>query len=132
MSQRQPRTTLCSCLSLLLLSATAHAAPGDLDSSFGVNGRVFFQPPELGDTSVSPFSLLVQADGKVVTIAGTATPLTKIHRDNLIVRFNADGTLDTSFNRVGYKLMSINIGSNTAASIVQLADGKLRSPGRRN
>ena len=43
----------------------------------------------------------------------------------MVVRFNADGSLDTSFNRKGYKLLSIHPGSSTAGSVLQQPDGKL-------
>ena len=98
--------TSCALLGLCALAANALAAPGDLDPSFGSGGRVVF---ELGDATVSPSDMLLQPDGKIVTLAATPSRLQQeTRRDMLIARFNSDGSLDTSFNRIGYKLLAID------------------------
>jgi uncharacterized delta-60 repeat protein len=65
---------------------------GNLDPSFGSNGKVTLELTP-GDDVAS--SLLIQADGKIVAV-GTA------NADKFaLVRFNANGTLDTSFGGTG-------------------------------
>lgn len=109
-------------LSLFLLS-TAQGSPGDLDPTFGDNGRVFF---DLGDdSSLSPGDMLLQTDGKIVISGATPGLQSEAIRHLLIARFNSDGSRDTSFNRIGYKLMGLNLGTLVGGPIAQQPDGKL-------
>src|SRR6202049_3026259 len=77
----------------LLLIATPLAAgnPGDLDATFGMRGVVVTQIPA-GATSV-----LLQPDGKLVAVGLTTGPSSGL----AAVRYNPDGTLDSSFGTGG-------------------------------
>jgi uncharacterized delta-60 repeat protein/uncharacterized repeat protein (TIGR01451 family) len=58
---------------------------GSIDGTFGTNGIVIASQPAY------PSSLVIQPDGKIVVV-GTD------HSDNnILIRYNSDGTLDTSF-----------------------------------
>ncbi len=89
----------------LVLTLTALAAPGDLDPTFGVNGRVILSP---GIESYAT-AAAVQPDGKIL-LAGLVDDqepppppppapytLRVSNADFLAVRLNADGSLDSSF-----------------------------------
>jgi uncharacterized delta-60 repeat protein len=73
-------------------------ANGTLDTSFGSNGEVI--------TSISKNSIdtgeamVLQADGKIV-VAGHTNPMHTTYEDLALVRYNANGTLDTSFGTGG-------------------------------
>ena len=78
--------------SVLVAAAPAAAAPGDLDPSFGSGGT----------RDIPSSSMAVQPDGKLVVVKGDG-----------VRRYNADGTLDTSFagfthrDRVGFNGVAI-------------------------
>src|SRR3954468_327865 len=67
---------------------------GSLDTSFGMNG---IATTDLGSLSDSAYAMAIQSDGKIV-LAGETTRSTT---DFALVRYNANGTLDTSFGGTG-------------------------------
>src|SRR4051812_34951257 len=78
---------------LLLATATAaHAAPGDLDTTFGGDGIVRTDVTNAEDDG---FAVAIQPDGKIV-VAGEAGIGGRNPRF-AIVRYKTDGSLDTSF-----------------------------------
>ena len=98
-------------LAIIFLPVVGYAAPGGLDATFGTNGIV--------TTSVSAFTnyvnaLAVQADGKIIAV-GTG------NGSMAVVRFNTNGTLDTTFNGTG--IASPVVGD--ALDVTIQADGKI-------
>jgi uncharacterized delta-60 repeat protein len=94
-----------------------YTATGEIDTSFGVEGYVV---TDLGHQS-NFAAVEVQSDGKIVA-AG------KLWTDGLLVRYNEDGTLDTTFNGTGFAL--VDFGSNGWLSDVAiLPDGKIAAIG---
>src|SRR5690349_11123753 len=80
---------------LLLVIAAASAAksaPGDLDPTFGGDGVI---RTDLTPAEDHGFAVAIQPDGKIV-VAGVAGLGGKDSRF-AIVRYNTEGTLDTSF-----------------------------------
>jgi uncharacterized delta-60 repeat protein len=73
-------------------------ADGSLDNSFGNAGTVEFDPSIGGDDILS--DMVVMENGKIV-IAGYVDVG---QADQLVARFNSDGTLDQSFNQTGIRL----------------------------
>ncbi|MDD2949815.1 MAG: hypothetical protein PHU29_03405, partial [Sulfuricurvum sp.] len=68
---------------------------GSLDTSFGVSGKI---STDIGTDSNIGYSMSLQPDGKIVVV-GTAT--IDGSRDFTVVRYNIDGSLDTSFDGDG-------------------------------
>jgi uncharacterized delta-60 repeat protein len=68
-------------------------ANGSLDTSFGVGGKVVFPNPNSSDLVGS---IVVQANGKIVLGAGQYDG---IEQDNVLIRLNANGSVDTTFGR---------------------------------
>jgi uncharacterized delta-60 repeat protein len=94
---------------------------GTLDPSFGSGGTVILQ-------TVNPVvvlsALAIQPDGKIVE-AGTATSSQGV-RDAAVVRFNSDGSLDTSFDPNGPMPGLVDLGvTGLADSVVLQPDGKI-------
>ncbi|MBH8576028.1 DUF4347 domain-containing protein, partial [Nostocaceae cyanobacterium CENA369] len=88
---------------------------GTLDNSFGSSGKV---TTNLGGTDVA-YSMVMQADGKFI-LAGKRTS------DFALVRYNSDGSLDTSFGSSGQVITDIGSGtSDTAYSVSVQPDGKI-------
>lgn len=92
--------------------------PSNLDSSFNQNGAVaFFGAPTVNQAQ----DLVVQSDGKIVTAGYSGN-------NAMVVRYNNDGTLDTTFNATGSKpgTIIINLGIQSAAyGIILQLDQKI-------
>jgi uncharacterized delta-60 repeat protein len=107
------------------ISSTAMAAFPSLDPAFGTGGKVLWSPN--GNTE-SRFgsAMALQSDGKVVMAGGysdTAAPLF------MIVRFNADGSLDTSFGSSGVTVVTFGGINESAKSVAIQPDGKIVAAG---
>jgi uncharacterized delta-60 repeat protein len=90
---------------------------GLLDTSFGVNGYVNFNNFQ---TLIIPTILV----NNKYYLGGTTIVSNAL--DNLIMlKYNEDGTLDTSFNGNGYKIENINTIQEACESINVQTDGKI-------
>jgi uncharacterized delta-60 repeat protein len=103
--------------------ARAVIVAGDLDATFGTDqvGVVTVQTSSFGDEL---YAVAVQTDGKVVAV-GTASYGT---RPMVIMRLDADGTLDSTFGPSGNGLVFQGFGSFDAYALavaIQPADGKI-------
>ena len=89
-------------------------ADGLLDTSFSTDGKL---TTDIGLDNDYAHSVTVQADGKIL-MAGSSN-------DNFaLIRYNANGTLDTSFNGTGK--LTTDIGStDTGYSVTVQPDGKI-------
>jgi uncharacterized delta-60 repeat protein len=102
----------------------APSAPGDLDTTFGAGGKV---TTPVGSAASEAFAAALQADGKLVS-AGYSFNAT--NRDFALVRYNADGSLDTSFGAGGRVTTDIGGDHNEIlAVVIQPADGKIIAAG---
>ncbi len=90
---------------------------GSLDSAFGSGGKVKLSAP---GTFVS---VLLAADGKIIAV-GTGGDQT-YSGDFTIVRFNADGSLDTTFGSGGKVKTTNGAGNITAYTAIAQTDGKI-------
>jgi uncharacterized delta-60 repeat protein len=97
---------------------------GTLDNSFGRSGRVRTDFPGL---AAVPSSVVIQADGKIV-VAGGAFPLFTFAGDFKVVRYNRNGSLDTSFGDGGIVTTSFPAGSY-AFDLALQSDGKIIAAG---
>ena len=91
-------------------------ANGQLDESFGSNGRVLTPIP--GVVGIS--RLARQPDGKLVAVGDAAG------QDAwAIARYNADGSLDQGFASGGVSVLQTGENSTSAADVIVTASGKL-------
>jgi uncharacterized delta-60 repeat protein len=84
---------------------------GSLDNSFGSKGKAITDINRSGDVA---YTMGLQPDGKIV-LAGTTTPKNTSNVDLAVVRYNADGSLDTSFGTGGK--VTRHLASPLAANI---------------
>jgi uncharacterized delta-60 repeat protein len=113
-------TSLISAL-VAIPAGSALAAPGDLDTSFGGDGKVTENFTSGDDTG---FAAAIQADGKIVA-AGTAA-----FREFALARYNADGTLDTTFGGDGKVTTNFTSRDDAASGVaVQPSDGMIVAAG---
>jgi uncharacterized delta-60 repeat protein len=95
---------------------------GSLDHTFNTTG-ILTTP--IGTSDDEATALAIQPDGKLVAAGfSTQTPATLF----ALVRYNPDGSLDTSFNFTGKVTTSLALDDEATALAVQ-ADGKLVAAG---
>ncbi|MFD8984177.1 calcium-binding protein [Streptomyces sp. NPDC059564] len=100
---------------VLLLPGTALAAPGDLDPSFGPDGRVTTVFPGYSEGH----DIARQADGKLV-VAGRS------EAGFALARYNTNGGPDTTFSGDGMVTSDFGGGAHVANAVaVQPSDGKI-------
>lgn len=93
-----------------------HVLPdGTPDPAFGYYGRASV---ELGTYNVLIWDMAVQTDGKLV-LAGCTN---NSQRNPLLVRMNTDGTLDDTFNSVGWILANLSGTLNDEFLAVDILD----------
>ncbi|MBI2083712.1 MAG: hypothetical protein HYT76_09155 [Deltaproteobacteria bacterium] len=100
---------------LFLISPSAWAAPGDLDPLFGTEGLVHTTFTGSDTRGFPVEEIALQSDGKIVVV-GTVSRTVGcfndgngwIWKDMAVARFNADGTLDTTFGDQGK--VTLNFG----------------------
>lgn len=98
---------------------TSIAPPGTADTTFGGTGRVIEGHGGHGGNLVSAAA---QADGKTVA-AGFTHSGTSF--DFLVVRYNTNGTPDTTFGTGGFFTFSLAAGTDNASDLVIQPDGKI-------
>lgn len=105
-------------------AVTRHLPNGTLDPSFGGgDGKVTTDFPGLAAVASS---VVVQPDGKIV-VAGGAFPLFTFLGDIAVVRYNADGSPDTSFgtNGNGVVITAFGTTGSYAFDVALQPDGKI-------
>lgn len=95
-----------------------------LDSSFGLNGRVAI---ELGRRN-GGHALFAQPDGKIL-IAGSSSGLRDGSMNFALLRLDQNGLLDTGFNHEGSVVTSLVSGDDEALAVGRLADGRIVAGG---
>ena len=91
---------------------------GSLDTTFGGTGIVV---TDFG-AEESTANLVIQASGKIIVAGTTSSAGTS---DFLLVRYNSDGSLDTSFGTNGKLTTDFGNSAESASGIVQQPDGKV-------
>lgn len=107
---------------LLAVSPAALARPGDLDPTFGDNGRVFVDIPNDIDIAAT---VVQQHDGKLVV-----GRLNRAADDDFsVLRFDSDGSPDASFDGDGRTSLDVSGIKGTTHVVLQQADGKIVAAG---
>ncbi|HET9912172.1 MAG TPA: hypothetical protein VFQ13_09805 [Anaerolineales bacterium] len=106
-------------IATLPVSASAQAAEGTLDPTFGANGVV---TTDLGNSD-SVINIVLQPDGKIVMAANTGDPY---WGNPILIRYNVDGTLDTTFGTGGIVTAALQ------GPVALQTDGKLIVGGNLN
>ncbi len=113
--------SLLLCHLLALCMPVTHAGSGALDPTFGTSGASFVDFPQASTDSAR--GVAVQADGKIV-VAGTG------RMGFTVVRYNADGSLDSSFDGRGRVTQSLGSTDQEAYAVALQVDGKILVAGR--
>jgi uncharacterized delta-60 repeat protein len=105
---------------IALLAPFADGAPGGLDTSFGMGGKV---TTSIGSLSDGGRSVALQSDGKIV-VAGYSYN-TGSNYDFALVRYTSSGVLDGSFGTGGKVTTPIGSGADEGYSVALQSDGKI-------
>ena len=114
----------------LLIAVGAHpvvAADGDLDTSFGSDGKVITATNTSGNDAAR--SVAIQSDGKIV-VAGRSS--NGSNDDLALVRYNTNGTLDTTFDSDGKVITAIGSSDAYAVGVAIQSDGNIVAAGYSN
>jgi uncharacterized delta-60 repeat protein len=97
-----------------------YTSSGSLDSTFGAGGKVV---TSLVAAITSPANdVAVQSDGKIVAVGSVGS---EGFRDFALARYNADGSLDTTFGTGGRVMTDFGGTDDVANAIAVQRDGKL-------
>lgn len=95
---------------------TRYLTNGVLDLTFGGTGYV----TNLVGDHCSAQCVSLQTDGKIVVAGNTYIPqANSVTNDIMIVRYNQDGTLDTTFGNAGMTIVSIPNSQSVNAMLIQ-------------
>jgi uncharacterized delta-60 repeat protein len=94
-------------------------ADGSLDTGFNGTGKV---TTPIGSSFATGTSVAVQGDGRIL-VAGIAFNGTD--NDFALVRYRADGSLDTSLNGTGKVTTPIGSGEDSGSGVAVQSDGKI-------
>jgi uncharacterized delta-60 repeat protein len=92
---------------------------GSLDSSFDGDGRL---TTDFGTTTDVAYSVAVQSNGKIIAAGFTSDGS---NEDIALVRYNGDGTLDTSFDGDGKRTTDFGMPMDRAKSVTVDATGRI-------
>jgi uncharacterized delta-60 repeat protein len=98
---------------------------GTLDASFGIGGKA---TTDVGGRFEFATAVAMQGDGKIVVAGNTVIGF---FNDFALVRFNSNGTLDTSFGTGGKVLTDFGVSAQSDSIAVQ-PDGKILVAGFAN
>lgn len=101
------------------IAVARYNADGSLDTSFSGDGKV---TTGIGTGDDSGQSVAIQADGKIL-VAGYS--YNGSNNDFAVVRYNVDGSLDSTFSGDGKLTRAIGSGYDMASAVTILADGKI-------
>ena len=96
---------------------------GELDSTFGEGGKVITTFDAFGDQA---YAVAIQPDGKILAAGSTSNGY---DYDIAIVRYTADGQLDTTFADNGKLRTSLGTGDEELTTIAVQSDGNIVAGG---
>jgi uncharacterized delta-60 repeat protein len=99
---------------------------GAIDSTFGSNGKT---TTDFGSNNDYGQAMALQPDGKIV-VAGVSGPASVTDNDFVVARYNADGSLDLTFDSDGWVATDFSTNDDYALSVALQADGKIVVAGR--
>ncbi len=98
-------------------------ADGSLDTTFDGDGKL---TTDFAGNADYAYAIELQADGKIVAAGYNDNPT---NDDFALARYNADGSLDTSFDGDGKVVTDLAGGDDSAYGLALLADGRLVAAG---
>jgi uncharacterized delta-60 repeat protein len=111
------------------LSLVRFQRDGSPDTAFGTGGKVITQVGTQGNDGA--FAVAVQTDGKIV-VAGASDQGGATHLDFAVLRYKADGSLDSGFGQGGKVVADFAGDTDRAWAVALQPDGKIVVGGEAN
>jgi uncharacterized delta-60 repeat protein len=105
------------------VTVTVSPRSGSLDTTFGSDGKVI---TPIGSSNDYALALGIQSDGRIVTAGYTDSGS---NYDFALIRYNTNGTLDTTFGSAGLVTTFIGSGPDVANALGIQSDGKIVAAG---
>ncbi len=105
---------------ILMMQVLLWGRAGDLDNTFGSDGIV---TTDIGSVNDEAYSVAIQSDGKIV-VAGKSGP-TYAQADFTVVRYDTNGSLDSTFDGDGKVITDIGGSIDQAYGVAIQSDGKI-------
>jgi len=99
---------------------------GSLDATFGTDGIV---TTPIGSAEDIAYALVIQSDGRIVAAGSSFNSASNKH-DIALVRYNANGTLDTGFGTGGKVTTTIGSINDYAYALGIQSDGRIVAAGK--
>lgn len=99
------------------VAAARYNTDGTLDATFSEDGK---QTTTFGGRNIAGFDMGVDTDGKIVVIGATREEIS----DVVVVRYNADGSPDTTFSGDGLVIANFGADEFTTGGALQ-SDGRI-------
>ncbi len=108
-------------LGIIIIASNVYSQSGSLDSSFGTGGKVV---TSINSGADKAYAVALQTDGKII-VGGMTTSATT-GKDFACLRYNSDGSLDSTFGTNGIVTNDVQTGSDDVVySIAIQSDGKI-------
>lgn len=101
---------------------------GSLDNTFGNGGKVR-NPSYTSEPTYSATSATLQPDGKILVAGKVDWDFANSIVDFFFARYNADGSLDSTFGVNGFSAVSLDSLTDAAYTIAMQTDGKIIAAG---
>jgi uncharacterized delta-60 repeat protein len=108
------------------MTVLRHMPDGSLDPSFSGDG---IATKQVGTSTSNARSLVIQPDGKILAGGISTFGSGSIQYDFAVVRFNADGTIDSTFGTDGAVTVTIGSGGYGIEDIELMDDGRIVAAG---
>lgn len=102
-------------------------ADGSLDNSFDTDGIATTSFEEFSNDRA--FAVAIQADEKIVVGGYYTNPEGPVNREFAVVRYNANGSIDNTFDGDGKAITAIEVSGDEAHSVIIQDDGKIVAGG---
>jgi uncharacterized delta-60 repeat protein len=110
---------VCNMLPLVAKAAAAKTTSGNLDTSFGINGKLVQDvSTDITDLGLADGAMVTQSDGKILMLGSCRAV-------SVLARYNPDGTIDTSFGVGGLR----EITGIHAFDLALMDDGRIVAVG---
>jgi len=108
---------------IYLPNLTLAQNPGDLDTTFGVGGKVITDI-----SSGGAWSIAIQPDGKLI-LAGYSHPPPTTYREITLIRYLSNGDIDNNFGTNGVVIFDVSNRDADVFSVDLQTDGKIVAAG---
>lgn len=102
------------------IAVVRYLRDGTLDTGFGNGGKVV---TAVGSGSDEAYAVALQTDGKILVAGSSAQGTGGIHF--ALLRYNANGSLDTGFGTGGKVVTAFGNGTDRAHALIVQGDGKI-------